>query len=106
MLKLSQTEREDAPEAPAERVRRAVSGAGVVWTAMVATDERGDIDARGAPSDGYFFEDTRLLSVCRLLLDRRGAWHLSQGIGGGFFHQEPPRPPPPPLRQRPPPGVL
>src|SRR3954466_3709495 len=77
MLKLSQTEPEDAPETPAERVRRAAALAGVVWTAMIANDERGDIDAHRAPSDGYFFEDTRLLSVCRLLLDRRELEHFS-----------------------------
>jgi glycogen debranching enzyme len=77
VLKVNQFEPPEALKSPADRVRRAAALAGVVWTAMIANDERGDIDAHRAPSDGYFFEDTRLLSVCRLLLDRRELEHFS-----------------------------
>src|SRR4051812_23358789 len=77
MLSVRTADRPRKEELPAERVRRATRDAGVVWPAMLANDERGDIDAHDEPSDGYFFEDTRLLSVCGLLVDGRHLEHFA-----------------------------
>lgn len=92
----------ETPETPAQRVRRAAADAGVVWTAMVANDERGDIDVHAEPSDGYFFEDTRLLSVCRLLFDRRRLEHFSSESVDAFASRYRLRPAPDDLGDRPP----
>ena len=96
----------ETPETPAQRVRRAAADAGVVWTAMVANDERGDIDVHAEPSDGYFFEDTRLLSVCRLLFDRRRLEHFSSESVDAFASRYRLRPAPDDLGDRPPVGLF
>ena len=54
---------------PRERVRWAAREAGLRWRAMVSTNACGDIDTDEDPAAGYFFEDTRMLSSLRLLLN-------------------------------------
>ena len=64
-----QPERDDHLADPGERVRWAARAAELRWRAMVATNPCGDIDVAEDPQSGYFYEDTRLLSSFRLLLN-------------------------------------
>ena len=54
---------------PRRRVGWAGRAAGLRWRAMVANDPSGDIDIEQNPGAGYFYEDTRMLSSFRLLLN-------------------------------------